>query len=270
MHRSIILAGILLGMPALSAAGQSVYSASGDTLRFRDVSRVDMRFTTPQGEMPMTIEHAATIAVRRFPGDTAHAWYESLSVGVTGPAGVQKPATDSALNTPFRMRLDSRGRVGILSVPRFPASFTGVTDLAHQFDDFFLRLPAGTLRIGLTWSDTSVTTDSTAEKFMRRRSVASYRVERDTVVDGVRALVISAKQAIRINTAGRIPQPAARAEGSLSGSDEGFFVFAPRAGRLLGRRYEGRLSGDVVLTGDSGQMNMQQSLSYTNTLDAEK
>ena len=48
----------------------------------------------------------------------------------------------------------------------------------------------------------------------------------------------------------------------------GYFVFAPQAGRMLARRREGRLSGDIVMRGEAGDMSMKQSYTYRNALDA--
>jgi hypothetical protein len=159
-------------------------------------------------------------------------------------------------------------RVALVSAPAFPASFAGVTDLSHQFDDFFVRLPAQPLRVGLAWSDTSTRTDSTAEKSMRWRSVVAYRVERDTAVAGVPALVVSMRQQLQSRAEGPVPGQPMRAQTTMTGSEDGFFVFAPRAGRLLARRREGRLAGDLVMRSAAGEMTMKQTYTYTNALDA--
>ena len=253
---------------AAPVLAQTTYAAPGDTLRFREVTRAELRLTTPQGEIPMTTEHDATIAVVRLPGDSARAWYEALVLGMSSPMGSMRPATDPALHRPFTLTFDARGRVGLLEAPPFPASFEGLTDLAHQFDDFFLRLPAQPLRAGLTWSDTTVRTDSTADKSMRRETIAAYRVERDTVVGGQPALVIGMTQQLRSRAEGPVPNQPMRAETRLEGSEEGYVVFAPAAGRLVGRRRSGSLAGDVVMRGAGGEMSLKQSFTYTSSIDA--
>jgi hypothetical protein len=216
----------------------------------------------------MRSEHDATVAVVRLRGDTAHAWYEALTLGMTSPMGDRRPATDAALRAPFTLRLDARGRASLISAPTFPPTFEGVTDLSHQFDDFFVRLPAQPLRVGLAWSDTSTRTDSTAEKFMRWHAVAAYRVERDTVVEGVPALIVRMRRQLQSRAEGPVPGQPARAQTTMTGTDEGYFVFAPTVGRLLARRREGRLSGDIIMRGGSGEMAMKQTYTYTNALDA--
>ena len=267
MRRSVTLLHLLLASAA-PAAAQTVYAAGPDTLRFRDITRGEIRLTTPQGELPMRSEHDATVAVVRLRGDTARAWYEALTLGMTGPMGERRPATDAALRAPFTLRLDARGRTSLISAPTFPAGFEGVTDLSHQFDDFFVRLPSQPLRVGLAWSDTSTRTDSTAEKFTRWHAVAAYRVERDTVVEGVPALVVSMRQQLQSRAEGPVPGQPVRAQTTMTGTDEGYFIFAPKPGRLIARRREGRLAGDLVMRGGAGDMTLKQTYTYSNALDA--
>ena len=59
-----------------------------------------------------------------------------------------------------------------------------------------------------------------------------------------------------------------RATSLLQGGDEGYFVFAPRAGRLLARRRSGKLDGDTFLRGGGQEIAMRQAYTYTSTLDA--
>jgi hypothetical protein len=267
MPRSL-LAFVLLLACTLPGAAQSTYSPSRDTLRFREVTQMRMTLTTPQGDIPVTLDHRATIAVVRTPGDSARAWFDSLAVGATSPAGEQRPATDSALKRPYSLGFDARGRVTTASVPQFPASFVGVTDLAHQFDDFFLRLPSKSLKVGLAWSDTTTVKDSTADKFGQWTRIAQYRVERDTSIGATTALVISMKQQVHAHVEAPVPNQGMRAESVLEGTDDGYFVFAPKAGRLLGRRREGRLEGPLTMKGGQGEFKMTQSITYTSTMDA--
>src|SRR5687767_15455449 len=189
-----MLAAAILAAGAAPALAQSAYARPADTLRFREVTIMEMKMTTPQGEVPVSTEHDATIAVVLLPGDSARAWYETLRIGLTSPAGAQYPETGSVLKQPFRLKFDPRGRTDLASSPAFPESFQGITDLAYQFSDFFLRLPATPLKAGLAWTDTLTRKTNTAEKTATVNSIATYRVERDTVVAGEPAFVISMRQ----------------------------------------------------------------------------
>jgi len=263
-----LAAAVLLLAGALPAAAQSTYASTGDTLHFRDVTQGKVTLTTPQGEIPVSVELRAGISVVRMRGDSARAWYDSLTLVASSPAGEQRPAADSALKRPFRLTFDPRGRVKLVEAPTFPKSFEGMTDLSRQFDDFFLRLPAKPLTVGLTWSDSSARTDSTAEKFSRWVTNADYRVDRDTVVGGTPAVVVVMKQHLKINAEGPVPNQPLRATSALDGTEEGFFIFAPKAGRVLARRRTGRLEGDTFLKGGGGEFTMKQVYDYTGAVDA--
>jgi len=265
-----LLASALLVACALPAGAQTTYSTSRDTLRFRETTQLRMTMTTPQGDIPMSMEHRATVAVVRAPGDSARAWFDSLSILSSGPQGEQRPATDSAINAPIRFSLDARGRVSNVVAPKWPASLQGMADPSHHFDDYFLRLPAQPLRVGLAWSDTMTITDSTAERFTRWVRRTDYRVERDTTVGTTPALVVRTKQNVSATVAAPVPNQGMRSEAHLTGDSDGFFVFSPKTGRLIGRRAEGKLEGPVKITGAMGEMQMNQSITVTSTMDAVK
>ena len=268
MYRILLASAALFLLVAPTASAQATYSTSRDTLRFRETTQLRMTMTTPQGEMPMSADHRATVALVRTPGDSARAWFDSLAVVATGPQGEQRPATDSALRQPIRFRLDARGRVSDVVAPKWPATLQGLTDPAHHFDDYFLRLPAQPLKVGLAWSDTTTQTDSTADRFMRWVRRTDYRVERDTTVGTTPALVVRAKQSMSVSISAPVPNQAMRSDGRLDGESDGIFVFAPKSGRLLGRRSEGKIEGPFKVTGSMGEMQMSQSIAITSAVDA--
>ena len=263
-----VLASAALVACALPARAQSTYSSSRDTLRFRETTQLRMTLTMPQGEVPMSLEQRSTVALVRMPGDSARAWFDSLSIAISGPQGEQRPPTDSALKLPLGFKLDARGRVSDVVPPKWPATLQGMADPSHHFDDFFLRLPAQPLRVGLAWSDTTTVTDSTAERFTRWVRRTDYRVERDTTVGATPALVVRSKQSMSATVSAPVPNQGMRSDANLTGESEGVYVFAPKTGRLVGRRTEGKLEGPVKLSGAAGEMQMSQSIAITSVMDA--
>gem|GEM_PF-5117436 len=99
------------------------------------------------------------------------------------------------------------------------------------------------------------------------RAWVSYRVERDTTVGEARALIITAHQRIRMDSDGPIPNQPLRSSTALEGEDDGFFVFDPASGVLLGRRRSGHVAGTVTITGGPQPMVLDQSYTYTNRVD---
>ncbi len=273
----LVLAVLGLALQARSADAQATqaapaaYSRSAkDTLRFHEVTHTEIRMTTPQGEFTIPADHDARISVVFLPGDSARAWYDSLRVSLNSPAGLMAPETGSLLKQPFALKLDNRGRTTLTSAPKFPEALQGVTDLSHQFDDFFLRLPAQPLKIGLMWTDTVSRTDSTGGKWIQITTIGQFRVERDTTVAGQAAMVISAKQRQMLNSEAPVPGQDLRAQSTLTGNDDGFFLFAPKTGRMLGRQRKGELTGQMVMSGAAGSMTIGQTMTFTNRIDLVK
>jgi hypothetical protein len=263
-----LLAPAALIVCALPVRAQTTYAPTRDTLRYRETTRMQMTLTMPQGEVPMSMELSATLALVRLPGDSARAWFDSLAISAKGPQGEMKPETDSALKRTFQLGLDARGRVKHVNAPQWPASLQGVADLSRQFDDFFLRLPSQPLKTGLAWSDTTLQTDSTADRFSRWLRTSDYRVERDTVVGTTPAVVVSVKQKLSATISAPVPNQQMRSDAQLQGDEQGYFVFAPSTGRLIARRREGKMVGPVKASGAMGEMQMNQSISFTGTVDA--
>jgi hypothetical protein len=150
--------------------------------------------------------------------------------------------------------------------PTIPPELEGMGDLRHVFDDFFLRLPAKPLTVGLAWSDTVARSDSSADRWMRVGAVSEYRVERDTVVNGVAGVVVAMKEHVDIQAENPVPNAPARGHTTLAGTDTGYFVFAPKAGRVLGRRHEGHFTGSMVM-GAPANMEMKQAIDISATVD---
>jgi hypothetical protein len=255
--------------PAVLGAQLPLYRRSApDTIRFREVTTTEAVIQTPGGATPLTSTQRSLVAVAFLPNDSARAWYEELMLEASGSHVTEHPTTTAALRQPFALRVDPRGRVQTLAAPNFPAALNRIADLRHQFDDFFLRLPAAPLRRGLAWSDTLARQDSTpGGGYSRNNSIARYRVERDTVVAGTKGVVIAMDQQVRLVTGGPIEGQPVMAESVLEGTDRGSYVFAPGEGRLLGRVHSGALKGSVTLRGGPQPVVVPQTFSYTSTLE---
>ena len=104
---------------------------------------------------------------------------------------------------------------------------------------------------------------------MNATSITDYKVEKDTVVNGTPAVLVRMTQSTKLHAEGPVPQqPGARTDVTMEGNDAGFYVFAPKPGRMLARRRTGKLSGDVNIA--AAGMTMKQAIDYTNIVDAVK
>lgn len=262
------VAGVLFAAPAAAQETPAYRRTPGDTLHFREVITGQVSITSAQGSAGATTSHDALIALTFLGGDTAQAWFEEISLGIETGGQSMNPPSDPLLDRPYTLRFTERGHVQTTKVPEFPAQYGQMADLARQFDDFFLRLPAQPLRAGLTWSDTVTMRDSTSETQMRRmRRIGRYRVTGDTTIAGERAMVIGATLETEIEATTPTPGQAAPARAELGGSETATFFFAPDGGRFLGRVREGQIAGVIRLGGANG-MEMKQRLAYTSRIEA--
>jgi hypothetical protein len=269
MTRALAVIALCSLVAAVPAAAQNSYAPPGDTLRYHETQKAGVVMTMPQGEVQASVDQDATLAVARMAGDSAHAWFESLTLAASTPQGEQKPATDAITRKPFRLTFDARGRVKLVEAPAFPEALAGFGDLSNEFTDLFLRLPAKPLRIGLTWTDTLTRADSAAERKMNASSITDYKVDKDTMVNGTPALLVRFTQRANIHMEQPVPgQPGMRSDATMEGNSTGFYVFAPKPGRMLARRRTGKLAGDVNIA--AAGMTMKQALDFTNSVDLVK
>lgn len=261
-----IIASLLL---LLSTEGLAQYSRSPqDTIRVREITSGTLVLMTPNGPANIRTEHDALIALTFGAADSARAWYEQLRIALFAPQARQEPPTAAALRRPFHLLFDARGRIRTLSTPTFPASFDGVAELAMQFDDLFLRLPATTLALGVAWEDTVVNESpgvagSTAYRIARR---IHSRVLRDTVVGGEEGWLIRAIQTHTVTSTQKLKDQPLTARTRMSGADTGIFVFSKQRGRVLGRRRSGAMTGTLTYEGGPQPVSLPVQQYYVNTV----
>lgn len=262
----VLLAFAVLAVPMTSMA--QYRRTAQDTVRLREVTTGSLQLTMQGSVMRFDSEHEGFIALVHGSGDAARAWYERLHIAMNGPQGRVAPATDSALFQPFDLLFDERGRITTVRAPKFPLSFETVTDLSHQFDDLFLRLPVEPLRLGLSWTDTA-TIESTGERegrFWSQRQLHA-RVVRDTTVDREAGWVIEAVQVLSMRSSQRLRDQPLTARTQLAGADTGVFVFSRERGRMLGRRRRMTLTGTLTYEGGASPLVLPVRQGYENSVD---
>src|SRR5689334_12061831 len=222
MTRALAVIALFSFVAAAPVAAQNSYAPPGDTLRYHETQKAGVVMTMPQGEVQASVDQDATLAVVRMAGDSARAWFESLTLAASTPQGEQKPATDAIARKPFRLTFDARGRVKLVESPVFPEALAGFGDLSNEFTDLFLRLPAKPLRIGLTWTDTLTRADSTGERKMNASSITDYKVEKDTMVNGTPALPVRFTQRANIHADQPVPgHPGTGRDSTMEGNTTG-------------------------------------------------
>lgn len=239
----------------------------GDTLRYREVTNMVATIQAPQGAVTYSTDQDATIALTGTGPGMAAAWYDALRVRSVGPNGEQSPGTDAALHQPFSLDFPADGRVQAKQVPTFPEAVTAITDLRHEFDDFFVKMPAKRPGIGTTWQDTvrsegKTPTGGTASM----QAIRKYRAEGDTVLAGVPAIVVRVSTTLEMRSSAPMPGRPMTMVARLAGEEHDVVLFDWARGRLLTRSKRGQLKGTFKVNGGAQPVELPETMTYTSKI----
>ncbi len=219
-----------------------------DTVRYRETTYGNEIVESPRGRLRYRTEHDAVIVVGRWPNDMLRAWYERLRLRHESPDGVQEPATDSVLESPFTLRAANPGLVETVAPPNIPPPMAAITDLRQQFQDFWISVPGGELTVGSVWSDTVFGFDLPSPPGVRH-----FRVERDTIVDGAAAIVVSVRRDLTRESSEHLDDGETTVHIHLQGEERGFAIVDVATRSLVARERSADLTGEVRVVGRDGQ-----------------
>ena len=261
--------GALLVICFVGLEVRAVEGQSADTLRYSEVTDGEMVLSTPRGDVAIGSEHVALIGFVKIRSDSAHAWYEDISVASISPMGEERPDLSSVRGDLFILHFDAKGYVNAIRTPDFPASLEGITDLRYQFVDFFMPTPASPLRVGLTWSDTLIVDENRGDGVGGSTTkIATYRVVSDTIVASTPAFVIEGDGKIEVWTEGPVEgQPGLTMRMTLTGPEQNRFVVAKAGGDLLLRLRSAELKGAMEYLGAPQPIKMGVTRTYTNRIE---
>jgi hypothetical protein len=265
--RNVLIVLLCLAPAALVAQATLYRRSTADTLRYRESTIFESATVSSQGENKVTTSHNALLSVAVIGGDSVHAWYDSLVLRSEAPGRDMRPGTLAVLRQPFVLRLDARGRVTTRDVPTFPTNFREVSDLSHQFDDFFVRLPGTPLRIGSRWTDTVVLRSKSGLNERRTRSINTYRVARDTTVHGIEAVVIAEEQQLEFGGTIADADRSLTTSSILAGTSRGYVVFSLTQGRQLARVRTGEMSGKLAVRAASRRLDLTVTSRFRSTMN---
>jgi len=188
--RLLTSAVVLTILPASLVAQNAYRRTPGDTLRYDERTKIISAAQTPMGEMTTEAnsEGATTFAFRTADSVTVTLHPTKLTMKL--PTGEYSPEMGGFTGSSYEVLMKPNGELKVLSQPDLPEALAGINSSVNALD-FFVRLPAKRLSSGAVWTDTAEFHDSTAVMRMKIRRVASYKVEKDTVVDGSRAWIIA-------------------------------------------------------------------------------
>jgi hypothetical protein len=121
----------------------------GDTLRYRETSKITSSSETPNGPITMVMETGGLVSLAFFTGDTARVWYDSLMTKMDSPMGnIGDEYVQQMLKKPFTLRFLPNGNVELVSAPSIQGPTGSIAMMQNGFHEWFPKLPAN-LTIGL-------------------------------------------------------------------------------------------------------------------------
>lgn len=242
----------------------------GDTIRYREVTSGEVLLQTPQGPVPIRSEHDGTLALVGTATGSAQAWFEALRLRSVGPNGDQSPSTGDLLGRPYELSFTPSGLVVVRSTPAFPEPIAAITDLSHQFFDFFAAMPETAPVAGSVWQDTIRSTTATAAApttSQLNESIRRFEVRGDTTIYGTVAKVISVTARVRMEATTPLEGQPLTVTTSMAGEDTGLVIFDWSTGRLLFRSRRGELTGTFRIDGGPQPAAFPQSSTYDSTIE---
>jgi hypothetical protein len=267
MLRTILACAFAAATASVSAQTVAYRWAVGDTLRYKNSTKMEGVVHGAAGDAPFTLSRDAVYAFAFGGDESVTAWYEALSVDASGALGGEKPNPSELLHLPYRLHMEPNGRVVTIKAPNLPRTARLIAELSPQLDDYFTRLPvSGKVSPGTIWTDTVTRYENDPDGHRTSvRRISHYKATGDTVVNGKTAIVITQHTDVHITTSAPMQQQPYVADLSLNGEDDGIALFSVAEGRLLLRERSGELRGAVTYKGGDKPWVVNQSYHFHRT-----
>jgi hypothetical protein len=115
-YTSVVLAVLCLQSTTLNA--QQYRRTPGDTLRYRETSKMTTQSDSPNGSVSIGIESSGQISIAFLPADSARVWYDTIHTKIDSPMGdIGADLARQLIKKPFTIRFGPNGSVETVSSP---------------------------------------------------------------------------------------------------------------------------------------------------------
>jgi hypothetical protein len=146
------------------------------------------------GSMNMTANSEAELAMAfatGVDGVQVTTTFQKVSASMTQPMGGAQTASESDIDGPLVFTMDKTGKGTLVSAPEVKGAAEQLISPASFVYEFFPRLPGGAARPGDMWTDTIQYEISMSQGDVSSKSVLTYTLVGDTVVDGMTLLHVT-------------------------------------------------------------------------------
>jgi hypothetical protein len=193
----LVLAACAAAAPATASAQKSASHPVGDTLHFTLSSKINVDMDAgAMGAMNAASSSDLQIALQFGKGDTLVIWVEKAAGHASSPAGEQDLDVSKMLNKPTILTLSPAGEFKtVKAADLLGDDDSGIAALLPDDESFGLELkhPAGPLRKGMTWTDTTDRKPKPdASQKMTSHIITTYIVAGDSVIAGKPVVILDA------------------------------------------------------------------------------
>lgn len=233
-------AALALAAAAPAAEAQFAYQPTTQRYRLEQTLAATQEMGGQKQEQTVSTTQVLGLTLRPGAGDALAFTFTIDSVNVTSPmAAAQMQAQTAAqqlVGKSVTGLVSKRGAIRSIQAPPVPGDSTG-GQLASGFRNFFVQFPAGAVRQGMKWTDTTTTPINNGGIEGTSTAIMTYTVEGDTTVAG--------RQAWRIASTGTVTT-------SGMGNAQGQELALSGNGTLAGTSV---VSKDGVYLGSDSRMN---------------
>ncbi len=166
-----------------------------------------------------------------------------LDARLTNPMTPPATADESAVTGPVVFTLDRRGKATVERLPQMTAVVSQFLSGTGVANSFFPRLPGRAVARGESWVDTVEYTSDEGGAASTTRTVTTYTVAGDSVVDGETLLLVRSTGTSAQSSAGTIA--GTDFDQSVEGTTSGHFLWDLAGGVLHSVAYDSEMSGSM-------------------------
>jgi hypothetical protein len=167
--------------------------------------------------------------------------WQELDASMSNPMQGTMRLSEEDLTEPLVFTLDARGRARVVSKPEVPAGLSQLFSADGVAQGFFPRLPGQAPEPGMSWTDTVTYEMTEGGMTAENRSVETYSIAGDTLVDGMTLLKINLVARESVFAEGR--QQGMEMVQDLSGTTRGYILWDLARGVMYSRFEESELDG---------------------------
>lgn len=198
------------------------------------------------GSFSMRGSSDATLGITFAPGEggvQVTVDFQKLSASLSQPMGGSQSASESDLDGDLVFTMDRTGKGTLVSAPVARGAAEDLANPISFVHEFFPRLPGRVVNPGDTWTDTIQYDVETGQGTGSNKSVLTYTLQGDTLVDGAHLLHITYEGQADVQGSGM--QEGTEVFQTLSGTVTGMFLWDPARGLMVSGESSQDMTGSV-------------------------